>query len=93
MGGRNPPESVDGLQRNQWTICAGIGGRFAAESVVDLRRNTQPALALALFELLQDLSHALWDQYETDLIELIMAEPDQVPPAQQTLDFNDELPF
>jgi len=41
MGGRNPPESVDGLQRNQWTICAGIGGRFAAESVVDLRRNTQ----------------------------------------------------
>ena len=31
---------MDGLQRNQWTICAGIGGRFAAESVVDLRRNT-----------------------------------------------------
>jgi len=55
--------------------------------------NLPPALALALFELLQDLSHALWDQYETDLIELIMAEPDQVPPAQQTLDFNDELPF
>jgi hypothetical protein len=55
--------------------------------------NLPPALALALFELLQDLSHALWDQYETDLIELIRAEPDQVRPAQQTLDFNDELPF
>ena len=52
-----------------------------------------PALALALFELLQDLTHALWDQYETELIELIMAERDPVPPAQQTLDFNDDLPF
>lgn len=62
-------------------------------SLVPIPDNLPPALALALFELLQDLSHALWDQYETDLIELIMAEPDQVPPAQQTLDFNDELPF
>ena len=62
-------------------------------SLVPIPDNLPPALALALFELLQDLSHALWAQYETDLIELIMAEPDQVPPAQQTLDFNDELPF
>ena len=62
-------------------------------SLVPIPDNLPPALALALFDLLQDLSHALWDQYETDLIELIMAEPDHVPPAQQTLDFNDELPF
>ena len=31
IGGRNPPEWVDDLQRNQWTICAGIGGRFRPE--------------------------------------------------------------
>jgi hypothetical protein len=31
--------------------------------------------------------------YETDLIELMMAEHNQVPPAQQVLDFNDDLPF
>ena len=55
--------------------------------------NLPPALALAFFDLLQDLSQALWDQYETELTELIMAEPDQVPPAQQTFDFNDDLPF
>jgi hypothetical protein len=48
---------------------------------------------LALFEALQDLTWTLWDRYETDPIELMMAERNQVPPAQQTLDFNDDLPF
>ena len=60
---------------------------------VPIPDNLPPALALALFEFLQDLSQALWDQYETELIELIMAERNQVPAAQQTLDFNDNLPF
>ncbi len=60
---------------------------------VPIPDNLPPALALALFEFLQDLSQALWDQYETELIELIMAERNQVPPTQQTLDFNDDLPF
>lgn len=62
-------------------------------SSIPIPENLPPALALALCELLQDLSHALWDQYETELIELIKAESDPVPPAQQTFDFNDELPF
>jgi hypothetical protein len=52
-----------------------------------------PAVALALFETLDNLSNAIWNLYESDLIELMMAERNQVPPAQQALDFNDELPF
>ena len=55
--------------------------------------NLPPALALSFFDLLQDLSQALWDQYETELTELIMAESDPVPLARQTFDFNDDLPF
>ena len=62
-------------------------------SLVPVPENLPPALALALFELLQHFSDALWEQYETELIELIMAERNQVPAAQQTLDFNDDLPF
>jgi len=55
--------------------------------------NLPPALALAFFDLLQDLSQALWDQYETELTELIMAESDPLPTARQPFDFNDDLPF
>jgi hypothetical protein len=62
-------------------------------SLVPIPDNLPPALALALLELLHHLSDALWDQYETDLIELITAERNQVPAAQQTFDFNDDLPF
>ena len=60
---------------------------------VPLPEDLPPAVALALFEVLQTLTQALWDQYETDLIELIMSERDQTPAAQQVLDFNDDLPF
>ena len=60
---------------------------------VPLPEDLPPAVALALFEVLQDLTHALWNQYESDLIELIMTERDQAPDAQQVLDFNDDLPF
>ena len=52
-----------------------------------------PPVALALFEVLQDLTDALWQQYEIDLVELIMEERNQVPASQQVLDFNDDLPF
>jgi hypothetical protein len=30
-GGRNASESVDGLNRNEWTESIGIGGRNASE--------------------------------------------------------------
>jgi len=52
-----------------------------------------PPVALALFEVLQELTDALWQQYEIDLVELIMEERNQVPASQQVLDFNDDLPF
>ena len=52
-----------------------------------------PPVALALFEVLQDLTDALWQQYEIDLVELIMEERNQVPASQQVLNFNDDLPF
>ena len=52
-----------------------------------------PPVALALFEVLQNLTDALWQQYEIDLVELIMEERNQVPASQQVLDFNDDLPF
>jgi hypothetical protein len=56
-------------------------------------QNLSPLVALALFEVLQDLTDALWQQYEIDLVELIMEERNQVPASQQVLDFNDDLSF
>ena len=58
-----------------------------------LPEDLPPAVALALFETLDHLTNAVWNLYETDLIELMMAEHNQAPPAQQVLDFNDDLPF
>ena len=60
---------------------------------VSLPEDLPPAVALALFETLDNLSNAVWNLYESDLIELITANPSQIPPAQQTFDFNDNLPF
>jgi hypothetical protein len=58
-----------------------------------LPEDLSPPVALALFEVLQDLTDALWQQYETDLVELIMQERNQFPASQQVLDFDDDLPF
>ncbi len=52
-----------------------------------------PETAMALFELLSELTDALWQQYETELVELIMAERNQVPASQQVFDFDDDIPF
>ena len=52
-----------------------------------------PPVALALFEVLQALTDALWQQYEADLVELIMQECNQVPASQQNFDFDDDLSF
>lgn len=52
-----------------------------------------PPVALALFELLQNLIDALWQQYEIDLVELIVHECNQVPDSQQEFDFDDDLLF
>ena len=60
---------------------------------VSLPEDLPPAVALALFETLENLTSAIWNLYQTDLIELMIADPNQVPPTQQAFDFNDELPF
>ncbi len=52
-----------------------------------------PETAMVLFEFLSELTNAVWDQYETELVELIMQERNQFPASQQTFDFDDEIPF
>ena len=58
-----------------------------------LPQDLPPTTALALFDLLSGLTDALWQQYETDLVALIMDELDISPASQLSFDFNDELPF
>lgn len=36
---------------------------------------------------------ALWQLYETDLVELLMKERNQFPAPQLVLDFDDDIPF
>ena len=56
-------------------------------------QNLPPETALALFDLLSALTDALWQHYETELVELIMDDLNAYPAAQQSFDFNDDLPF
>jgi len=58
-----------------------------------LPQDLPPKTALALFDLLSGLTDALWQQYETELVELIMDELNAHPASQQSFDFNDDLPF
>ena len=58
-----------------------------------LPRDLPPRTALALFELLSGLTDALWQQYETDLVELIMEDLNAHPASQLSFDFNDDIPF
>jgi len=58
-----------------------------------LPEDLSPPVALALFELLQELTDALWQQYETDLVKLIMKERHPFPASQQVFDFDDDPPF
>jgi len=48
---------------------------------------------MTLFELFSELSDAIWQQYETDLVQLIIAERDQPPEPQQDPDFDDDIFF
>ncbi len=61
--------------------------------VFHLPDDLPPETALALFDLLSELTDALWQHYETELVELIMDDLNAYPAAQQALDFNDDLPF
>ena len=58
-----------------------------------LPQDLSPKTALALFDLLSALTDALWQQYETELLELIMDDLNAHPADQSSFDFNDDLPF
>ena len=62
-------------------------------SLFYLPRNLPPKTAMAVFDLLSGLTDALWQQYEPELVELIIEELNQDPASQQVFDFNDDLPF
>lgn len=62
-------------------------------SPFSIPKHLSPPVALALFELLQELTDALWQHYEIDLVEQITNDRDPVPASQQQLDFDDEIPF
>ena len=55
-------------------------------------QDLSPHTAMALFELLSGFTDALWQHYETELVELITDELNQLPDAQQSFDFHDEPP-
>jgi hypothetical protein len=46
---------------------------------------------MTLFELFSELTNAIWQQYETDLVKLIIAERHQPPDSQPDLDFDDDI--
>ncbi len=62
-------------------------------STFQLPQDLSPKTALALFDLLSALTDALWQQYETELLELIMDDLNAYPADQSSFDFNDDLPF
>ena len=61
--------------------------------VFHLPQDLTPKTAMALFDLLSALTDALWQQYESELVELAIEELDHCPATQQGFDFNDDLPF
>ena len=58
-----------------------------------LPQDLSPKTAMALFDLLSALTDALWQQYEPELVALIVDELHQDRAAQQPCDTNDDPPF
>jgi hypothetical protein len=61
--------------------------------VFHLPQDLPPKTAMALFDLLSELTNALWQQYESELVKLIIEELNHSTASQQAFDFNDDLPF
>jgi len=59
----------------------------------ELPQDLPPETALALFELLSGLTDALWQQYQRELVELLMEDINAHPASQLSFDFNDDIPF
>ena len=60
--------------------------------VLQLPEDLPPAMALALFEYFSAITDRIWQQYDAELIALILEEFDQ-PSAQMELDFYDDIEF
>ena len=58
-----------------------------------LPEDLPPKTAMALFDFLSGLTDAFWQQYESELVEIIVEELNQDTAFQQAFDFNDDLPF
>ncbi len=53
-----------------------------------------PEQALAAYEMLNELAASIWDSYQPQLLELIVAEIEQDEASQLDLfDFDDPIPF
>ena len=52
-----------------------------------------PEQALAVYDLLNDLTEAIWNRYEIPLVELLAPELDPDAAQPDLFDFNDPLPF
>jgi hypothetical protein len=58
-------------------------------TIIELPEDLPPELVMALIEVLNNLSDALWQQHETSLVELHT----QATDSQLTFDFENDLPF
>jgi hypothetical protein len=65
-----------------------------APSTLEIPDHWTPEQALAVFELLKDLTDAIWNRYELTLIDTLAAELSQDDTSQLDLfDFDDSVPF
>ena len=61
--------------------------------IVTLPQDLSPDTAMALFNILNDLSDALRQQYGDEWNDLPIPERYRHPASQQALDFDDDIPF
>ena len=55
--------------------------------------NMEPKTAMALYELLNEMSEAIWQHYESELVKIIICELYPPPTDQLSFDFDDDIPF
>ncbi len=62
--------------------------------IFQLPEDLPPQTALALFDLLTSLNEALWQQYEPELLDLLIGDSDSYDDKQMKFDLYDDLsPF
>ena len=67
---------------------------FSTRFTLQLPDHWTPQQALAVYELLSDLTDAVWKRYDIALIGLLAPELDPDDPSQpDSFDFDDSIPF